>query len=234
MKPSITSINDGQKEQCVRVITDATRKAMGVAIDELVGAGVINTDNLQRVLSRGNELVSAITSLVKEELAEIAEGIFGYVRLISGAETLTLEPTDGTETIAQAADFFTAGIDRDFKNWGCDVPSKPTGKMNVQVYEMITDGTFADVFGGLSDNTDTLCLTQHQIIQFVKKHCKWLRADGYATFIPFKVGNDLFVACVALVSGGRPLARVFRFSGSNVWSAENHHWFVVLQLALKP
>ena len=230
MKP-ITSISSGQQEQCVTVIKDAARKAGETAIAELSASGVINSGNFQRVLEWGNKLAPAIQAFVKEQIAALAENIAGCLKLISGAETLELEPTDGKETIAKAKDTFPGWIDGDFKNYDTDVKGKPTDKANVQVHEMIKDGTFAQIFGGLSDNLDSLCLTQAQIIQFVKKHSKWLRTDGYGTFFLFKVNEEFFVADVSMY-GGSLLAIVHRFSSDGVWDAGLRYRVVVPQQAL--
>lgn len=145
------------------------------------------------------------------------ENITGCLRPISGAEILTLEPTDGTETIAQARDLFTGRLlDPDFKDWGCDVKSEPTGKVNVIVHEMVKDETFAQIFSGLSEDLDKSCLTQAQIVQFMKKYRRWLRTDGYATFFLFKVGSKFFVARVRLYSDGRREAYVYHFLDDHV------------------
>ncbi len=232
MKPSITPISAGQKEQFVRVITVATKKATGVAIDELAKSGVINSENLQRVLSRGDELVADVTTLIKEKLAKYAENIPGCLKLISGAETITLEPTDGKETMAKAGDLFRGFLDSDFENYGCNVKSKPTEKQNVAVREMIKDGDFRKIFGGLSDDLDSLCLSQAQIIQFVKNHRKWLRTDGYATLFLFKVDKDFFVARVNVNSDGNLEASVIRCSDVSAWIAERRYRVVTPQLSL--
>lgn len=161
MKP----ITSGQKEQCVTVIKDVARKGGEEAITELADSGTINESNFQRILGLGNKLAPKIKAFVKEQLAELVENIAGYVRLISGAVTLALEPTDGTETIAKANEVFTWGIDGDFRNWGCDVKAEPTKKQNVVVHEMIKDGTFAQIFNGLGDNLN-------ELDQFVKHGLK--------------------------------------------------------------
>ena len=228
MKEPITS---GQKEQCVTVIKDAARKAGEIAIAELSKNGVINVDNFQCVLGWGDKLVPKFQAFVKEKIAELAENIASCLKLISGAETLELELTDGKETIARAKDTFPGWIDGNFKNYGTDVKGKPTEKVNVQVHEMIKDVTFAQIFGGLSDNLDSLCLTQAQIIQFVKKHYKWLRTDGDGTFFLFKVNEEFFVAYVFMCDGGLE-AHIDRLPYSGVWEAEYKHRVVVPQLTL--
>jgi hypothetical protein len=234
--PSIASdneVSDGQIETCVTLVTDATRKGTGTALRELAKNGVLNKQNIERVRARGNEIVAAITALVKEKFAEIAENIAGIVKLISDAETLELDPTNGKATIAKAGDIFRGYIDGDFERWGCGVESKPTRKTQVTVHEMIKDGTFAQIFNGMSDNLDDLCLTQPQIIQFVQKHRKWLRTDGYGTFFLFKIGTEFFVALVSFGDDGQLGARVGRFSDGSVWLARCRHRIVVPQL-MKP
>jgi hypothetical protein len=233
--PSIASdgeVSDGQIETCVTLVTDATRKGTGTAIRELAKNGVLTKQNIERVRARGNEVVAEITRIVKEKFAEIAENIAGIVKLISGAETLELDETDGKATIAKAKDTFSGWIDGDFKEYGCDVKSEPTKKAQVSVHEMIKDGTSAQIFNGMSDDLNSLCLTQPQIIQFVQKHRKWLRTEGYGTFFLFKVGEEFFVAFVRFYDDGQLRVFVRRFSYGRVWDAEYRRRIVVPQLAL--
>ncbi|MFO0718687.1 MAG: hypothetical protein U0522_01510 [Candidatus Paceibacterota bacterium] len=231
-KTSVKRISAGQKEEGTQLVVSATRKAMGVAIDELSNSGVINSVNFQRLMGKGNVIVSAVTDLVKQKIAELAEDISGCLKLISDAEILPLDATDGKETISQVRDLFTGWIDPYFKSWGCDVASKPAGAANVAVHEMIKDGTFAQIFNGMSDDLDALCLSQAQIINFVKKHRKWLRTDGHSTFFLFKVGDEFFVADVRVYDDGQLDVDVCRFSDGFVWGAEYRRRVVVPQLTL--
>ncbi|MCX6719399.1 MAG: hypothetical protein NTZ38_03440, partial [Candidatus Taylorbacteria bacterium] len=229
---SVEKVSEGQIETSVTLVVDATRKATGTALRDLAKRGVLTKQNIERVRARGNEIVAAITALVKEKFAEIAENITGYVKLIFGAETLELDETDGQATIAKAKDTFPGWIDPDFREYGCDVESESTKKTQVTVHEMIKDGTFARIFNGMSDDLNSLCLTQPQIIQFVEKHKKWLRTDGYATFFLFKVGEEIFVALVYFGDVGELEVCAYRFSDGRVWHAEYRHRVVVPQLAL--
>lgn len=232
--PSITSeetwVRGGQIDSLASLVTDATRKAVGTTIRELIKKGSLNRQSVEKVRERGNEIVSAVREAVKEKVLQIVENRTDCTKLISGAEVLELDETDGTETIAKANETFPGGLDGDFRNYGTDVPSSPTKKTKVSVCEMIKDGTFAQIFGGMSNNLDNLCLTQPQIIQFVKKYRKWLRTDGYATLFLFKVGEIFFVASVVLHSDGQLYADVYHFSGDYVWFADYRHRFVVSQL----
>lgn len=228
MKP----ITTGQEEQCVTVIKDAARKSAETAIAELKKNGTLNGENMQRILGRGDHVSAKTQEFITNLLAEMAENATDRLRLISGAETLTLSPTDGNEIIAEAGDLFNGYLDSDFVNWNTNVKGNPTEAQNVQVHEMTKDGTFEQIYGSLGTDLNALCLSQAQIIQFVKNHRKWLRTDGYGTFFLFKVGEEFFVAYVFVYSDGSLHAYVYRFSYDLVWRAEYRRRFVVPQLAL--
>ena len=154
-----------------------------------------------------------------------------FLWLISGGVSLTVDAVDGTEILADAKDVFSGGIDSDFINWEADEPDRSTVETPVDVYEMTQDATFSQMFGDLSSDVRRLCLTQHQIKNFVKKHRSWLRTEGYATFFLFESKGHFFVAVVRFDSRGRLGVRVFRFGGSSVWRAGNRHRLVVPRLA---
>jgi hypothetical protein len=172
----------------------------------------------------GNGAAPAITKKPKPQQSQ------SILRLISGEETLVLDPTDGKETISEAGDVFTGYIDPDFKSWGADEPSGPTPETPVQVHEMVQDATFAQMFASLGVDKERLCVTQAQIKQFCQKHRTWLRTDGYATFFLFKSKGKFFVAHVHFDGGGRLKVHVHRFEHDNVWSGVRQHRVVVPQL----
>lgn len=160
-----------------------------------------------------------------------------FLRLISGDESVVIDPTDGKEVLANADDLFDY-IDSDFRNWRADEPGQPTGETPVEIYEMIGDATFTQMFGSLGADRRIpasmrkLCLTQAQIKGFVKKHRNWLRADGYGTFFPFVSYGQFFVARVDVSSGGGLRVCVLRLGHSGVWRAAGRHRVVVPQLAV--
>lgn len=128
------------------------------------------------------------------------------------------------QTVSQAKDVF-GWIDSDFKNWDTDVKDKDTKASNLSTYELTENGTFKDIYSKLSSNLDSLCLTQGQIIEFIKgdiDKTKWY-------FFLFKVNSDFFVAR-SYWRDGDLYARVDRFSFDFVWYAEFRHVFVVPQL----
>jgi hypothetical protein len=146
-------------------------------------------------------------------------------------QSAMLAPTSGLTTLAQAGDVFTGFLDSDFKNWGTDVASVDTEETLVDIYEMKKNGTYAQLFGSLSANPRSLCLTQGQIKEFPQTHRHLLRQDGYATFFLFEVNGVLFVAHVN-VDGGLLVVYVNPFSRDLVWGADLRSRVVVPQQTL--
>jgi len=152
------------------------------------------------------------------------------LRLISGGETLVIDETDGKETVAAAKEFFPGGIDLNFINWSADEASGPTLKTPVSVYELIRYATFSQMFGSVSTDPGRFCLTQSQIVGFVKKHRNWLRTGGYGTFFLFKSRGELFVAAVSFHVRARLAGGVFRFGYDVGWLAGEGHRLILPQL----
>ncbi len=151
----------------------------------------------------------------------------------------TLPATDGQRTMVRAKDMFPGYFGKDYANWGTDVPGKATPEMPFQVYELVMDGKFAQIFGGFARPLGELCWEQDKILAFVEGHPERLHPQGYGTFFLFKVKfkentenkrEEFFVANVYR-DGGQLKAHVFRFSFDSVWPAGYRYRFVVPQLA---
>jgi hypothetical protein len=148
------------------------------------------------------------------------------LKLISGDEPLVLDSDDGQETLAQATDVFRY-IDSNFKLLRCDVAAPPTKETAVQVYEMLRNSSFQELFGGFGVALDSLALTQAQIKQFAKLYPNWLKKGGNGTFFLFKVGNEFFVAAAYFFSDGRLGVRVRGLTLERVFRAQKRHRLVV-------
>lgn len=224
------AITTGQEKQCVRLVIDAAEKAAEEALAELKKNGTLNGNNFQRIIEKGGHVSVEVKNFVMGLLAKLAENIMGCLKLISGAETLTIDACEDSP-MTGATYVFNGWIDPDFENYECDGVGQPTSDTNVQVYEMIKDGDFKTIYNGMGDNLDLMCLTKGQIKSFVKKYREWLRTDGYGTFFLFKANNRFFVARV-LFGSARLRVSVFHFSSDVVWYAECRHRFVFPQLNL--
>jgi hypothetical protein len=154
------------------------------------------------------------------------------IKLISAGKRVVIGATKGTETLVSANEVFSS-ISSDFKNWGCDKAEQETPEMAVEVYEQIEDATYPKIFGSLDQNFDRLVLTTPQIRNFVVNHAKdyLLEAEWTCFRFLFKVGNELFIADVRVLSDGNRAVRVTRFLDGSVRHAEYHHRIVVPQLA---
>lgn len=180
--------------------------------------------------------------LVKIALQKIVEGRFreskiketteakpSITRLISGGETIMIEALDGTEYISDAKKTFKSFIDGDFKNLGLNQFGPATTETLLDISEMVGDGTFVEIFTGISSDLEKLVLTQAQIIRFCKKHPTWLRKEGYATFFLTKVNGEYFVVYVYVHSVGLHVY-VYRLENDDVWDGEDRHRIVTPKL----
>lgn len=138
--------------------------------------------------------------------------------------TIEIPALKGKRVIADSKLFYY--IDSDFRNYRADKPGIATKKMKLDVFELDKDATFAQMMA--ADNL----LTQEQILYFIERHKELLRQDGYATFFPFKSGEEVFVAGVYVDDGGCLGVVVRRFSDDGAWNAGYRPRFVLPQLIL--
>ena len=149
-------------------------------------------------------------------------------------QTLTLAPTKGSVTIAEAMEVFTGYLDPDFQKWGTNQAGADTGATPVDIFEMTRNGTCKELFGSLGRDVRSLSLSRGQIVEFCRSHREHLQQDGYGTFFLFAVKRkneeeyDLFVVSV-LVCRGELEAVVDPFADGYVWSAARRRRLVVRQ-----
>jgi hypothetical protein len=146
--------------------------------------------------------------------------------LLSGDRPLMLDRMDGSETLSQATDIFKF-IDRNFERWNCDVVGPPTQETPVRVYEMASDSTFQELFGGFGVALESLALTQAQIKQFARYYGNWLKKGGNGTFFLFRLGKEFFVTPVYFFSDGGLGIRVRGLDLGRVFRAQKGHRLVV-------
>lgn len=121
---------------------------------------------------------------------EVIESQDEFLSLISEGESLVLDPTDGTEVLANAEDVFVY-IDLEFEKQ--DKPGPATEEVTVAVYELALDATYAEMLGSLSENLRESCLTQAQIKGFARKYSSWM---GRVCLFLFESHEQFFLADV--------------------------------------
>jgi hypothetical protein len=216
VNPLITPkpVTDGQKSQFVTVVSDAVRKSVGTLINEMSEKGMLNAENFQGILGSGNHLAAMINQSVRETISRLLEGVWGCLKLISGKREIFIAPTDGTETIAEAAEVF-GRIDPNFNDWGLNRSSYPTGRRQIEVYQLVETASLKRIFTSLKKNPDTLCLTQAQIKVICRDYYDELE-NGSAkmpNLFLFKTGQEFFVAWVYRsfdYGTGKPTIDVYR------------------------
>ncbi|MFA7702389.1 MAG: hypothetical protein WCX80_02950, partial [Patescibacteria group bacterium] len=200
---------------------------------------------IERVQNENSLFNSALKKLVnssEKELDDFLKQKFegkdenNVLHLISGGKKIIIKALDGKELIANAKKTFKSGIDSDFVNWELNTEGLATEETPTNVYEMVHDATFIQMFNSLPVNSEKLVMTQHQIINFCTMHASWLRQNDYATFFLTKKDwnapasdNNLFVVLVRVDSDGLSV-RVARFGFGHVWLAECRRRLVAPQL----
>lgn len=204
----------------------------GGVVSGLRARGFSDEDIHSLVIDGGNlpidKMVDVLAGVIHEEQEKKVQG--KVLRLISGGNSLCLYACDGSKILADATDVF-AYIDPGFKNWNADEPGSEKSETPIEVHELATDATFAQMFGSLNKDVKKMCLSQHQILNFVQKHRGWLRTDGYATFFLFESYGPFFVADVYFRSDGELDVDVYEFDNPRVWHSECRHRVVVPRLA---
>lgn len=137
---------------------------------------------------------------------------------------ITIPACDGEKMIAEAGSVFTEHVDRRFR--GVREAGENTPKTTVALYELKHRATFVEMFGSLSADTKSLCLTQSQIIEFCRKYRNCLHPD-WAMFFLFRSGGCFLVAGVIVNNEGLTV-RALDFEGDFAWPA--HGYCVVVPL----
>jgi len=152
----------------------------------------------------------------------------GILKRLFPDKVITISAVDGSRTIPNSGDIFKTWIDPGFEKWDLNKLDQKTPEIKIQMYKMLQDANFKQVFCSLNDDLDKLCLTQHQITKFCVDNQKYYRENGRRLFFLFKVGGKYFVAYVFVTSDGLDVV-VYRLIHNRVWSAGSIRRLVVPQ-----
>lgn len=150
---------------------------------------------------------------------------------VVGAQSLEIGFTTGTRTIAEANELLTY-IDSDYDNWGLNHRSEAKSVTALQLFETVGDMYFGKAFEHFDRNLRDLCLTQHQILEFIRFHHEWLIKTGRSTFFLMeRWKNEFFVVGVFACRGGWG-SHVHDFSSTRnyVWVGRSKRRIVVPRL----
>jgi len=165
---------------------------------------------------------------VSFSLQDIIEGKFNpkekeiiIFRLLDDAREIIIDSCDGNETIAGAKEFFTSGIDDEFKKYEVNEINLATEQTEVHVLVVTKRVSFYKILPSLCLDFDKLCLTHGQIINFCKRFKRYL-SKGKGTLFVYKVKKKFFIARVCLEYDGSPFVFEMSFDDyDNTWNAED-------------
>jgi len=194
----------------------------------------LQTDQLNK-LRNGNmsfDQISWFNNLTYEQRQDLMDKqpeMEQVLKLISKEHILLLSKCDGSKTIEAAQKTFIS-IKPDFKNM--IIRSKADNaapETHVEVYVLIKNATFAQIFNSFRINLNKLCLAPHQITDFCEVHAGWLRQEGNSTFFLFKDEDQFLVAYVQMDSEGLQIDYL-NLDYPIVQEAEDSHRLVVPDL----
>lgn len=141
------------------------------------------------------------------------------LRLVSGGEALFIPAGRGGRNIKDAKDVFTGGVivSPFSENLNRSVPQqKSRPGTYVQIFEFLGKDISPRVgFGSFGKYLDRVCLTEEQIVLFVKLHGKWFCYGSFLLFLFKGENGDLEVANVSSVFEEESDVTIFPFAGDN-------------------
>lgn len=118
------------------------------------------------------------------------------LNLISGTGVLKIDAICRNYSIFEAQGVFNRGIDYQFMDFFLNQSIESTGETSVQIFEIVRDSTFLDLFNSFEVELELICLTKNQIINFCIKYPECLRQDDFMTFFLGKTESRYFIAGV--------------------------------------
>jgi len=216
-------------EQRLRIANTA-RSIVKAAMDNAIKEHETTVEEVQALIGTPGQVFELFNSLFAKKQIDKNDAILS---LLPTTENLILEALDGKRTIANAKIFKSypgsnyAGSN--FDNWRLNSRGKETKETPIQLYELVKDAYYSQMFNYLSNDLNILCLTQDQIIRFCEKYPHYLTQEGNATLFLFKENKEYLIAGVIAGSDGlSPIAN--RFGNAHIYYAANHHRLVVPQL----
>lgn len=106
---------------------------------------------------------------------------------------MTIEEVGGTITFINSEEFYY--LTPSFVNNYAGSTIEKTARIHTISAALNRPATFAEMFAPLSDNLMDIALTEHQIVNFIRRNRSWMNAGG-TTYFPFKYHGQVCVAAV--------------------------------------
>lgn len=153
----------------------------------------------------------------------------GNLKLVTEGTGFFIDETDGYEKFTTSDAF---GHISDFADYQKVLQSpihQPKPKTPVNVYKIIKDSKFTQLFGGLSLDLNKLCFTESQIVNFVVKYPFWFNDNKGGTFFLLNLFGKYFIASVYFADGPEKnniWLRLYKLDLSKPWMEKDNHFLI--------
>ncbi len=182
----------------------------------------------KRILDLLGSILKMLTDGVRdpERFADALQAVVDQARAkvevyLNPVKRLTLDATDGTETLASARNTIFSGGVYDIDTSGA---GGPTPQMSVVLYVQKENGEFADLFGSLGEKRKRW--QESQVNQFYRQHRDELEQNGHENFFELEGG---LIAQVKFKPDGNTRVRIARLSSKTRWWKDMNHQVFVLE-----
>ncbi len=174
-------------------------------------------------------------ALVISAFEDILAGRFAVLKeepqmlfLVSGGESLIVDACDGTEKLIDATDVFNFGISKLYNDLTYKGPDPATAATEAEVYELVRNANFKEIFETFGVPLESLCWTQAQIKSFCRQFPESLRKGSQANFFLMKNADEIFVSYPRIGSHGTAL-RIRNIKENNtIWDADDFGPYIVV------
>lgn len=193
-----------------------------IPVDELLDVCALLADLAKKIGEEdGTSYAEELEKFLKRE--PCWTGASAYLKFL---RTVSVAPTKGGSTIAEASDVFTVSLNEKFKELGADNAESDTMQAQAQVFQVRRRDKIQDIFASLGDHG---WWQQGQIVELCRANRieqRTLSTTG--TFFPFKVEGEEYVADVHMDCGWIGASPHLLGTDISVYPSRHHDYYVVV------
>jgi len=156
-----------------------------------------NDKQIQKVSKYSVERISEKSNLLVRGLQQL--GLLSKtLKLISGGEVVKIGALDGSRIFSFSDGDLFRCVFFDMKGLDTEGHAIKTNETEVLVYELVKEATPFEMFSSLNKDFEQLCLSQHQILEFLDKYKEY--AGGKTNHFLFKSDGKIFIAQICVDS----------------------------------
>lgn len=153
----------------------------------------VTSDDIQKIFGNTDEVYKSVDALISKfrskKLGELV------LKLVFSEKPLVISSSSKGKLAINAKDVFKFGVD-DLVDWAQAEECPSTPEIEVDVYEIIKEITFEQLFRGFNYDLDKIVMTRSQIVYFCKNYRGLLKKQGHATYFLSKKRNQYTVITV--------------------------------------